>query len=206
MEQLLIINGSPRATKSNSKRYANILISKLQGKVETHYLNISKQNHEEIRTAMLTATEVVLVFPLYVDAIPSTLLHFLKYLEAHPLSQKPRISMIINCGFIEYYQNDVAIEMVQLFCEQTAYPFGSVLSIGAGEAILGTPFKSLVERKINAFAKSIVRKKYRKLEVTMPLPKQVFVKASTKYWEAYGAKHGVTKEQMEVMTIEEIDK
>lgn len=55
------------------------------------------------------------------------------------------MSVLINCGFLECRQNDVAVEMVRLFCRQNGYRFGSVLKIGSGEAIWDTPFRLLVE-------------------------------------------------------------
>ena len=42
----------------------------------------------------------------------------------------------------------------------------------------------------------------RRLKVTMPLPKKLFIKASTTYWENYGKRNGVTRAQMETMDIE----
>lgn len=36
----------------------------------------------------------------------------------------------------------------------------------------------------------------------MPLPKKLFIKASTSYWENYGKKNGITPEQMATMDIE----
>lgn len=36
----------------------------------------------------------------------------------------------------------------------------------------------------------------------MPIPKKMFIKASTAYWEHYGEKNGISKEQMERMQIE----
>ena len=46
MDRVLILNGSPRAPKSNSKRYAEIFSGKFSG--QTEYFNISKKNHREI--------------------------------------------------------------------------------------------------------------------------------------------------------------
>ena len=40
------------------------------------------------------------------------------------------------------------------------------------------------------------------LSVTMPISKKFFIKASTKYWTAYGAKYGVSKDEMATMEIE----
>ena len=36
----------------------------------------------------------------------------------------------------------------------------------------------------------------------MPLPKLLFIHASTQYWEAYGRKNGLTKKDMQTMTID----
>ena len=41
------------------------------------------------------------------------------------------------------------------------------------------------------------------MKVTMPLPKRLFLKASSAYWEEYGKKNGITRAQMETMSIEE---
>ena len=105
--------------------------------------------------------------------------------------------------FIEPEQNDVAVEMVRLFCEENGYPFGSVLRIGSGEAILATPFQFLVRRKIKKLAKCVATHRRQNLRVTMPITKKMFLRASTIYWVNYGKKNGITKEQMECMQIED---
>ena len=83
-----------------------------------------------------------------------------------------------------------------------SYPFGSVLSIGSGEAILNTPFRGLVGRKLKQLVASMARGQGRRLKVTMPLPKKLFIKASTTYWENDGKRNGITRAQMETMDIE----
>ena len=67
------------------------------------------------------------------------------------------MSVLINCGFLEPQQNEMAVEMMRLFCRQNHYPFGSVLKIGSGEAILDSPFRFLAVRKIRRFADSIAK-------------------------------------------------
>ena len=147
-------------------------------------------------------TDVLFVFPLYADGIPVTLLNFLKTLEEHAPAQKPTVSVLINCGFLEPEQNEVAVQMVQLFCRKNGYPFGSVLEIGSGEAILTTPFRLLVRSNIKKLGVSIVRKEHRTLKTTMPISKRMFLKASATYWTRYGKRNGITREQMETMSIE----
>ena len=200
MGKILILNGSPRAPRSNSQRYAQLFTQLCPA--ETAYRNISKTNHLELCAAMEGYSDVLFVFPLYADSIPVTLLHFLKTLEQNPPRHKPTVSVLINCGFLEPEQNDVAVRMMELFCKQNGYPFGSVLKIGSGEAILTTPFRFLVQSKLKKLSAAIVSGKRETLSVTMPLPKKRFLRASTRYWENYGRKNGLTPKQMADLRIE----
>ena len=111
--------------------------------------------------------------------------------------------MLINCGFLEPHQNDIAVQMVKLFAGKNDYPFGSVLKIGSGEAILSTPFRGLVGRGLKKLSRAIAGGRCQVIEVTMPLPKRVFIRASGRYWESYGKRNGVTKAQMETLAIED---
>lgn len=200
MGKIMIINGSPRARESNSKRYADLFAKNCT--VSTVYFAVTPKNHVELCKAMEDFTDVLFAFPLYADGIPVTLIHFLKTLEENPPKQKPRISILINCGFIEPEQNDVAVKMMRFFCKTQGYAFGSLLRIGSGEAILTTPLKVFVTRKIKKLAISVSKGKNENLKATMPLPKKMFVKASTRYWEDYGKRQGITREQMAIMEIE----
>ena len=83
--------------------------------------------------------------------------------------------------------------MIELFCKKTNCEFGSVLKIGSGEAILKTPFKIFVTRKVKKLANSILSKNYKTLHITMPLTPKLFIKASTKYWIEYGNRNGYHK-------------
>lgn len=200
MGKVMIINGSPRAPKSNSKQYAQ-LFSKYR-RLNAEYFEVKKANHLALCQMMENYSDIVFIFPLYADSIPVTLLNFLKTLEENIPIKKPTISVVINCGFMEPYQNDVAVEMLQLYCRKNGYPFGSTFKIGSGEAILATPFRIFLKARMKKFAASIKNQRYGDFQVTMPISKKMFVKASTIYWENYGKKNGVSKEQMEIMQIE----
>lgn len=200
MGKVMVVNASPRAPKSNSKQYAKLFSQYCR--LDTEYCEVKKSNHSALCQMVGECADILFVFPLYVDGIPSTLLNFLKTLEGNAPLKKPTISVIVNCGFIEPCQNDVAVEMVQLFASENGYPFGSVLKIGSGEAILRTPFRRFVKARMRKFAISIERRRYDIFQVTMPLPKKMFIKASTSYWVGYGKANNVSKEQMEAMEIE----
>lgn len=196
----MIINASPRTPKSNSKQYARLFLEYCR--LDTEYCEVKKSNHLKLCQMIGNYSDIVFVFPLYADSIPVTLLNFLKTLEENAPLKKPTISVVINCGFIEPYQNDIAVKMLQLFARKNGYPFGSVFKIGSGEAILTTPFRIFLKAKMKKFAVSIANQTYKEFQVTMPISKKMFIKASTTYWENYGKKNGISKEQMETMQIE----
>lgn len=198
--KIVLLNGSPRAPKSNSKRYAAIF--RKQCPAATDYFEITRRNHAMLCSVVEEYTDIVLVFPLYADALPVSLLDFLKSLEAAHSERRPTVSVMINCGFLEYEQNMVAVDMVRLFCRREGYPFGSVLMIGGGEAILDTPFRLLAERRIAAFARAVAEGRAQSMHVTMPITKRMFIWASDIYWRMYGWRNGITKRQMESMRIE----
>ena len=124
MVKLLIVNGSPRAPRSNSRRYAELFQARWKG--EARYAALTAKNHAELAEAAAECTDLLLVFPLYADGLPSPLLRFLEFLEGAGPEHRPRISVLINCGFLEPHQNDVAVDMVRLFCLENGYPFGAV--------------------------------------------------------------------------------
>lgn len=200
MGKVMIVNASPRAPKSNSKQYARLFAKYCHS--QTEYYDVKKSNHLMLCHKMGDFSDILFVFPLYADSIPVTLLNFLKCLETNMPQKKPTISVVINCGFIEPQQNDIAIEMLRLYCRKNDYPFGSALKIGSGEAILTTPFRIFVKAKMKKLVASIKTRKYGNFQVTMPISKKMFIKASSVYWENYGKKNGISKEEMITMRIE----
>ena len=200
MGKLIIINGSPRASKSNSKKYAEVFKEHYKGEILEY--NIVSKKHEDLFEKINEYSDILFIFPLYVDSIPAVFTAFLKSLEEYKIDIKPTIHVLINCGFIESEQNFIAVEIIKFFARPTGYPFGSTFCIGGGEAIMGTPFAFLAKRKIKKFANSINNGKKSFYTVTMPLTKKLFIKASTNYWIKYGERNGITREEMETMKIE----
>lgn len=206
MGKIMIVNGSPRAPRSNSKRYAALLKEALGPGMEYVEYNVTQMQHEKACRSLQESGcgDLVFVFPLYVDSVPVTLLHFLNCLEGFPLkeNEKPAVHVIVNCGFQEPGQNRPAVEILRLFCRENGYPFGCVLCIGSGEAILDTPFVFLIKRKLKKFAAALLAGKAVEMKTTMPLPKRAFIRASVSYWRRYGEKFGVSEEKMDTMEIE----
>ena len=200
MGKILILNGSPRAPRSNSRQYAALFAKACRQ--ETVCFSVGQCHPWEVARALETCSDLLLVFPLYADGLPVTLMGFLQALEADPPHRRPTVSVLVNCGFLESEQNDTAIRILRRFCQKNGYPFGSVLKIGSGEAILATPFRPLVQIRVRQLARSLRRRSYGVFSVTMPLSKRMFLRASTRYWESYGKKHGLTPAQMADPRIE----
>lgn len=68
MGNWMIINASPRAPRSNSKRYAQMVSSHYKG--TTVYCPLTKNNHRELLAQMDSVSDLLFVFPLYADALP----------------------------------------------------------------------------------------------------------------------------------------
>lgn len=200
MGKIMILNGSPRAPKSNSKNYSEIFMK--YSRMQCDYFNITKSNHLKLIAEMENYSDVIIAFPLYADSLPVGLLNFLKNLENNLPAQRPVISILINCGFLEYEQNSVAVSMIRYFCRRNNFPIGSTLMLGGGEAILGTPFRNIAVRAIKKLSESVNKGNYKIITATMPLPKWLFKIAARSYWIRYGKKFGVSEKEMQRPEIE----
>ena len=206
--EVLIVNASPRAPISHSKEYGRLLgecLCKTENVCVQHTIALREKQVEESVVRTQTADHVVLVFPLYVDSVPVTVLSlFSKLAQIYAEKQAPFVMhVVINCGFLESYQNNTAVSIVRLFCKRQGISFGSVLRIGSGEAILGTPFQKRVEAALNKLAQSIISGEAQTYSVQMPLPKWLFIRASNRFWLKRGQKNGLTRAQMEAEEVKD---
>lgn len=200
MGRMMILNGSPRAPKSNSREFAKLLSRYYTG--ATLEYSLVSQNHRDICSALESCSNLVFIFPLYVDCLPCCMLDFLSCLEKSPLSHKPTVHLIVNCGFLEPQQNQVAIDLLKQFCQKNGFPFGSSLSIGSGEVILQTPFAFFAKRAIQKLAHAISSGKAVTLSTHMPISPKRYVQGAEQHWLKAGSKNGLDAQQMQTMQIE----
>ena len=131
-----IINGSPRGKKSNSE----ILIKYLCSLLEEHQINkyylFSSKIHSEIKSEIHNADVLIFVFPLYVDSIPSHLLEtIVKFEKEKIINSKTKIYCVVNNGFFEGKQNQLAILQMKNWCKKIGVEWGQGVGIGAGEIL-----------------------------------------------------------------------
>ncbi len=138
MLRVALINGSPKFKDSAS----DCLLEELK-----EYLKDTEVKKLELHTPVLAATEQTLLldsdalvfsFPLYVDGIPSHLLHCLTGLEQLLRDNKRniRVYAIVNCGFYEAHQNKHALQIMKNWCVRANLSWGQGVAVGAGGMVL----------------------------------------------------------------------
>jgi multimeric flavodoxin WrbA len=139
--KVCLINGSPKTGLSASSRIAQALVKNLENPSDCQSLNAKSENESEITQALSGAKAIVLVFPLYVDSLPSHLIKFLAKISPTLASLAPncRIYAVVNNGFWEAQSNDTAISILKNFCRKSGLNWGQALGCGGGGMIEMTP-------------------------------------------------------------------
>jgi len=137
MNQVIAINGSPKKKDSTSGRLIEELERIMGRKLEKcHALSLL---HEKNYTNILQADTIVVVFPLYVDALPSHLLRLLMRLESDikTLASKPRLFTVCVCGFHEGFQTRTALHIMRNFACRAGFHWRYGVGIGGGGVVAG---------------------------------------------------------------------
>lgn len=131
-----IINGSPKATKSNSEILGNYLSSLLKENEIKKYYSISFRLNNENKNEIYNSDVLIFLFPLYVDGIPSNLLKlFVEFEKEKVVNPATRVYCIVNNGFYEGKQNRLAILQIKNWCEKVNARWGQGIGVGAGELL-----------------------------------------------------------------------
>ena len=134
--KISIINGSPKAIKSNSEILGNYLSSLLKENEIKKYYSISFRLNDENKNEIYNSDVLIFLFPLYVDGIPSNLLKLLVEFEKEKVvNPATRVYCIVNNGFYEGKQNRLAILQIKNWCEKVKARWGQGIGVGAGELL-----------------------------------------------------------------------
>lgn len=132
-----LVNGSPKATGSNSGLIIDILKGMLDKNLETVTVPTFKWDDSAFQKLSQCDT-IVAVFPLYVDGLPSHFLRFLIQLEEYVKArenQKTYLYVVAQCGFYEGAQNRLAIEMMKNFCRRAGFAWRGGIGLGGAGCI-----------------------------------------------------------------------
>lgn len=135
--KIALINGSPKLKDSASSSLIEelkLLLCNSNNQIiscELHKPEIDEEQKEELYSCDVH----IFAFPLYVDGIPSNLLYCLKSLDEY-INTKPRkqikIYSVVNCGFYEGRQNEVAIDILRNWAHKAGLIWGQGIGIGGG--------------------------------------------------------------------------
>lgn len=134
--QLTFINGSPRGKKSNTTRLMDHFIRgflETNGNTsETMYLTQHKHDLPTIRKTFADGQNVIIGFPLYVDAMPGSVKEFLEALASLEGEKgNPALGFVIQCGFPETSHNHFVARYCEKFCRRLGCSsLGSILKGG----------------------------------------------------------------------------
>ncbi len=137
-----MICGSPNMKNSNSMYLLNGLKSMLKTEAEIYR---TKGGAESAQKAALAAAKdnapIVFAFPLYADQLPSDFLKFLFELEPEmkEVSTKSKVYVVVQNGFYDARQNNIAVRIVKKWCEKCGLIFGQAAMIGAGGMAQAAP-------------------------------------------------------------------
>ena len=149
----LLIVGSPKTNApSSSASLGNYLLDRLgERDWQTESLTLRASLNREDGAAELQASTdraglILLVFPLYTDALPHLVTKALSMVAAHrrAAAEPPaqRLVAIVNSGFPETHQNAVALAICREFAAQSGIAWAGSLALGGGGVLGGKPLSA----------------------------------------------------------------
>jgi len=137
----ILLVGSPKGRNSASYNLASYLLNELQLKGFAHKCFFARdlektEDFDRFYSALLDSSLLLVVFPLYVDQLPASLISVLKEIRSRSrgfaeLSDKQLVA-IINCGFPETRQTDPAVAIMKIFSDQCGFQWAGALALGMG--------------------------------------------------------------------------
>ncbi len=190
--RIALINGSPKVKSSASSALLDDLKGYFAENAEVvnfgfHSSAITKEVIEE-----LTETDAwVFAYPLYVDGIPGHLLSCLIQLEEARI-QNPQIHIygIVNCGFYEGIQAELALKLLQNWSLKAGFIWGGGIGVGGGGGLAMMPKvesghgpKAPIEKALAELSDLILKKEVRENNyVSVAFPRFLYKMGAQMGW------------------------
>ena len=140
---LVIFNGSPRGTGSNSKLMADSFLkgfaAESSEESKVFYL-IKKKDLELHKEEFKNAEKVIFIFPLYTDAMPGMVKEFFEEAEEYN-SENKKLGFIVHSGFPEAIHSECLAEYLKRFAEIIKAEYTGTVIAGGSEALKFTDEK-----------------------------------------------------------------
>ncbi len=166
--RIALIDGSPKGNNSASSTLLEDLKGYLGDDAEIvnfgfHSAAISKEVIEELSRA----DAWVFAYPLYIDGIPGHLLScFIQLEEACLPNRQIHIYGIVNCGFYEGIQTELALKLLQNWSRRAGFIWSGGVGIGGGGGLAMMPKlepghgpKAPIDKALADFSDIILKKK-----------------------------------------------
>lgn len=135
----LLVGSAKIKGTSASETLAHALAARLEAsgvKTELHFVTefLHDANAEQAARAVGAADLLVLVTPMYIDALPALATHALETIAKQRTEKSvfDRFVLLINCGFPEPEQTRTALRIAQHFATSAGYHWAGALPLGGG--------------------------------------------------------------------------
>ena len=208
----LALVGSAKKPRSTSEVLGSYLMARMAERgctTESLSVHTSHRFGDSLETLLDTVDRcdlLVLVFPLYIDSLPALLTRTLELIasrrEGRERESRQRLVAIVNNGFPEAGQNEVALRICSRFASETGFEWAGGLALGGGEAINGrslTDVKGMARNVISSLDLAADA-----LAAGQPLPdravrlmakpiiwSRIYTWLGTRGWRRRAANHGV---------------
>jgi multimeric flavodoxin WrbA len=139
LSRLTLFNGSPRGRRGNTAIFLDKIASGFGGVIEIRHLIRLKETQSMVE-AFTQAECVLLGFPLYTDAMPGVVKHFIEALE--PLTGRkynPPIGFVVQSGFPEGLHSRFVERYLEKLADRLGSPYLGTVIKGNGEGVRSMP-------------------------------------------------------------------
>ena len=148
-KRILLLSGSPKGTGSTSYAFLKYLQTRLtENEIESeivilHHLLRKPEELEKFLSSINEVDYLILAAPLYIDTLPAHVLEVMSqianYRKAGPCKKNPKFIGIVNSGFPEAHQNNLALDILNRFVSEADFVWMGGIPYGGGAMIGGTP-------------------------------------------------------------------
>lgn len=146
----IIMNGSPKAERGNTEVFMRKLIEGMQEAISDQnegqqeavceVCYSAKEDHEQLAQKLQEYDEIIIVFPLYVHAMPGSVRKVMEYMKPVEGSGK-RLGFVVQYGFVEGAQSKYVERYLLSFTRQMNYESIGVVVKGGSAGVSEMPEK-----------------------------------------------------------------
>lgn len=150
--KLTVFNGSPRGKNSNSSVIIKWLEEGIRSRegctLDVYYLNRAEA-HQDYAEIFGSSDGIILVFPLYTDAMPGIVMAFIEKLA--PLTGRmggKQLGFIVHSGFPEPAHSRYIQRYLELLCGRLGADYSGTCVLGGSEGLRFMPEASLGKKRL----------------------------------------------------------